>query len=341
MNSFVSIIIPCFNEEKFITTLLDNVLDQDYPKELTEVVILDGMSTDRTREMILRIAEKNPVIRLLENEKRYVPFALNKGIKASKGDIIVRMDAHTFYPSNYVSVLVKYLEELKADNVGAVLQNMPGNSSAQGLAISKVLASSFGVGNAKFRIGVKEICRVDTVPFGCYRRDVFDRIGYFDEELLRNQDDEFNARLLKKGGSIYLIPELVIRYFTRTSVRKLINMYYQYGLFKPLVSFKIGRPTTGRQLVPFLFVLFLIITTAGSLFSIQAAKILFAGMALYVAADIFFSLKLTLQSKQSRLILYIPWIFLLLHLSYGWGYMRGLIRFVIMKKRKSEIATNR
>jgi glycosyltransferase involved in cell wall biosynthesis len=341
MPASVSIIIPCFNEERFIADFLASVLEQDWPKEFTEIILVDGNSTDRTCEIINRIAEKNSNIRLLKNDKRFVPSAMNIGIKASHGEIIVRMDAHTFYPADYVSLLVKYLLELNADNVGAVFNHTPGDNTMKALAISKILSSPFGVGDARFRLGAKEICQVDTVPYGCYRREVFDKIGYFDEELMRNQDDEFNARLIKNGGKIYLIPFIRITYHTRTEVKKLMTTYYQYGLFKPLVFYKMGRPTSVRQLIPMFFLLFIILTLTGSFFFIQSFWTLIAGLGLYLVADIFFSIRIANRSKESSLLLFLPWLFFELHISYGFGYIMGIIRFILFKRKKMKITTSR
>jgi glycosyltransferase involved in cell wall biosynthesis len=341
MNPFVSIIIPCYNEEKFIESFLKSVLVQDYPKELTEILLIDGMSTDKTRGIIQRIALENPGIRLIDNEKRYVPFTLNIAIKSSHGEIIIRMDAHAEYPDDYISGLVKNLLQLNADNVGAIWINKPGNNTMMALAISRVLSSGFGVGNASYRIGAKEICKVDTVPFGCCKREIFNKIGFFDEELLRNQDDEFNARLLKNGGSIYLIPSIKVVYFTRSTVKAMIKMNYQYGLYKPLVAYKIGKLSTLRQLVPFLFELFLLVTGLGSLFSYFFLLTLVTGSVLYLLVDILFSLKIILESKRFSLFFFLPWTFPALHLSYGWGYFKGLLHLVFRIKKTREISTNR
>jgi glycosyltransferase involved in cell wall biosynthesis len=338
---FVSVIIPCFNEEKFIGTILENLVAQDYPGDRMEVLVMDGGSTDKTIGIVQKYSTQHPFIRMVHNEQRYVPFALNLGIKSSCGEVIMIMGAHTFYPDNYVSVLVKYLFELNADNVGAFLNTKPGNDSIQALAISKVLSSPFGIGNARYRTGVQEICRVDTVPFGCYKRAVFDKIGFFDEELLRNQDYEFNVRLINSGGSIYLVPFLTISYFTRSSTRQLFRMHYQYGLYNPLVSLKVGRPILSRHLVPLVFLLFLASTGAGSFFFPVFRWLLLTGSALYLLGDLIFSARIIQQTKRYKLIFFLPWIFLFLHLSYGWGYLAGIFRFMLFRKQKSVITTTR
>jgi glycosyltransferase involved in cell wall biosynthesis len=237
----VSIIVPCRNEEAYIARCLDSILASDYPKDRLEVVVSEGRSSDRTREILLAYAAKNPEIILLDNPTGATPAGLNLAIRRASGDIIVRMDAHVLYPSDYVSRLVRGLEESGADNVGGVLETVPAENTPGARAIAIGLAHPFGVGNAHFRTGARVRREVDTVPFGCYRREVFDRIGLFDEELIRNQDDEFNFRLIRRGGRVLLLPDVLCRYFARRSLRHLAGMYYQYGYFKPLVARKVGR----------------------------------------------------------------------------------------------------
>ncbi|MCX6250039.1 MAG: glycosyltransferase family 2 protein [Bacteroidetes bacterium] len=341
MDPFVTVIIPSFNEEKYITSLLENILHQDYPVDRIEVFIIDGLSNDRTQEIIEEYHNRHPYIQLLLNEKRYVPYALNMGIRSAKGEVIIRMDVHSEYPVNYISALLEHLVLLNADNVGGVWINKPGNETMTAFAISRVLSSGFGVGNASYRTGAREVCKVDTVPYGCYRREIFDKIGFFDEELLRNQDDEFNARLVKYGGSIYLIPSLEIIYYTRPTVKAVMKMNYQYGVYKPLVAYKIGRPAAIRQLIPFLFVLFLITGGIGSFFSTWILLALAAGSLLYLLADLLFTIKITIEAKRSSLIFFLPWIFPALHLSYGWGYLEGILRLLFRRKKTGEISSSR
>ncbi len=197
---FVSVIIPCRNEEDAIGPCLDSILQNDYPKDRLQVLVVDGMSSDDTRSALKPYLEQYSFIRLLDNPRRQTPAALNIGIAAAKGDVIMRMDAHYQYPTHYVSRLVHWLQESEADNVGGILQMEPANDSAMARAIAAAVTHPFGIGNAYYRLGVSKPRAVDTVPFGCYRSEVFERIGKFDEELLRNQDLEFNLRLRKRGG---------------------------------------------------------------------------------------------------------------------------------------------
>lgn len=212
---FVSVVIPCRNEFKYIAGLLDSIVTQNYPKEKLEIIIADGMSDDGTRNIIKEYSEKYQYIKLIDNEKKIVPTALNKAIKMSIGEIIIRLDAHSIYPNNYFSKLIEVSESTGADNVGAMWETCPGNDTLKAKAIAIAMSHPFGVGGATYRIPTTktEPFEVDTVPFGCYKRSVFEKIGYYDETMLCNEDNDFNDRLLKSGGKILLIPTLKIKYF--------------------------------------------------------------------------------------------------------------------------------
>ena len=225
----LSVICPIYNEEKYIAKCIDSILNQDYPKNDLEVLFVDGMSTDRTREIVKEYASRYSFIKLIDNPNKIVPPAMNIGIKESKGEIIIRLDAHAEFPSQYFSRLTKALIDLKADNVGGVCITLPTSDDIIPIAIAHVLSSKFGMGNSSFRIGCKDVQEVDTVPFGCWHREIFDKIGYFDEELIRNQDDEFNGRIIKNGGHIYLLPDVEIKYFARDKISKVYKMFYQYS----------------------------------------------------------------------------------------------------------------
>ncbi|MDP3910739.1 MAG: glycosyltransferase family 2 protein, partial [Gemmatimonadales bacterium] len=250
MTPRVTVILPCRNEARYIGPCLDSILSASYAPERLEVLVVDGMSDDGTRAVVAEYAAAHPRIQLLDNPSRIVPTALNVGIRAAAGDVIARMDAHVVYPPEYLPRLVAALEESGADNVGGCIITLPADGTAVAQAIAIALGHPFGVGNSHFRIGARAARLVDTVPFGCYRRDVFARIGEFDEELVRNQDDEFNHRLVASGGRVLLLPDVVSYYYARGSFRQVARMFYQYGAFKPLVARKVGRIMTLRQLVP-------------------------------------------------------------------------------------------
>lgn len=322
----ISIICPIYNEEKFIGKCIESILKQDYDLKKIEVFFIDGMSTDHTRQIVGEFAAKYPFIKVLDNPHKVVPFALNIGVKNSIGDYVIRIDAHCTYPSNYISTLIKYANQLDCDNVGALCRTLPANNTTKCLAISLGMSHKFGVGNSLFRVGVNNVTKVDTVPFGCFKKTIFDKVGLFDEELIRNQDDEFNGRIIKNGGSIYLVPELVIDYFARDSISKTSKMFYQYGLFKPLVNRKLGSPATIRQFFPLVFLIglvagFLLSFVHFSFFCIYASV-----LTLYSILCLLFSIQLTSKYKKTGLLIYMPIIFATLHISYGWGYLKGLFK---------------
>lgn len=324
-----------------MASLIDNILTQDYPRERLEVFIIDGRSTDRTTEIVGEYHQRHPFIQLLVNEQRYVPFALNEGIIKSNGEVIIRMDAHSRYPDNYVSALVSHLFSLEAENVGGTWITKPANNSSKAVAIAIASSSAFGVGDSHYRLGVNEIRKVDTVPYGCFHRSLFDRIGLFDEELLRNQDDEFNARIIENGGSIYLIPGIAITYFARPNISSLVKMFYQYAFFKPLVNLKLKKPATIRQFIPPLFVIFLLLGWTVQFITPLLLPVYFAGAGLYLLSNLFFTLKCIMDHRKGYLIFFLPWIFFLQHLAYGVGYLNGIINFVLIKRRMNTIPSSR
>ena len=329
--AFVSIVVPCRNERGFITACLDSILSTSWRHDRLEVLVVDGMSDDGTRELLAAYASARPIVRMLDNPERITPVALNIGIRAARGDVVVRMDAHNFYPPDYVPRLVEALFESGADNVGGLWITKPGNATSAARAIALALQHPFGVGNAHYRIGAATRRWVDTVPFGCYRREVFDRIGLFDEELVRNQDDEFNLRLIRSGGRILLVPEVTSEYHARESYGKLWRMFYQYGLFKPLVIRKIGAVLTVRQLVPASFVLALAAGVVGAMWSSLATVLLGVLLGSYALAAGVAALRAGRGHGWptiSRLCLVFP----IIHVAYGVGFLRGFVESVVLAR---------
>lgn len=332
----VTVIIPIRNEESHIAKCLDSVICGSYPRRLLEILVVDGKSDDGTREIVSEYSLRYPFVRLLDNEARTVPYAMNIGITHSTGEVIVRMDAHALYPEDYIERLVDALETYGADNVGGVLNTVPSSITKEARAVALILAHPFGVGNSYFRTGLTEPREVDTVPFGCYRRDVFDRIGMYDEMLTRNQDDELNARLLKYGGKIFLIPDVRITYFARGSFAKMANMLYQYGYFKPLVNIKIGGAATWRQLVPPLFVMSLLLTAMGGFFFANLWPMLGGILALYGLVSVMASASIARIRGWAAFPL-LPEGFFIAHLSYGFGYLRGFVDFMLLRRHETKI----
>ena len=333
----VSIVMPCRNEAAYIGACLDSVLATDYPLDRVEVLVADGRSDDGTREIVERCAARNPCVRLLDNPARITPAALNAAIRVATGDVIIRMDAHGVYPRDYVPRLVSALEETGADNVGGVVVTLPADTSPTARAIALAFSHPLGVGNAYFRIGVAGPRWVDTVPYGCFRRELFDRVGMFDEEMVRNQDDEFNLRVIGFGGRILLVPDVVSCYYARRSLGAVGRMFYQYAYFKPLVVRKAERITT-RQLVPPLFVSSLIATAVLGIWVPEAWEVL-AGIAGAYVALVLTGAALAVRKHGFRCAVMLAAVFSVMHVSYGVGYLRGILDHWLPFRRRARRTT--
>ncbi len=330
----ISVVIPCRDEQRYIGACLDSILASDYPQERLEVLVADGMSRDQSRDIVARYAAQHPSIRLLDNPRQVTPTGLNAAIRSARGDVVMRMDAHAVYPPHYIPRLVAALRETAADNVGGVIATLPADDTPIARAIAAALAHPFGVGNAHFRIGVTEPRLVENIPFGCWRRDVFGRIGLFDEEMVRNQDDEFNQRLIRHGGRVLLIPDVVSHYYARRSLRQVARMYFGYGYFKPLVFRKVGRVMSLRQLIPALFILSLALTAAASAWVPGAGLLFFGIVAAYAAAVLGCAFHTALRHGAACGVAAAA-VFPTLHLSYGLGFLRGLWDHVVRRRRHS------
>jgi glycosyltransferase involved in cell wall biosynthesis len=316
-------VIPCRNERHYIAACLDSILASDFPQDRLEVVVADGMSDDGTREILGRYAAAHERISVIDNPKGTTPCGMNLAIRAARGATIVRMDAHAKYPPDYLRRLVAAQQETGAENVGTLVETLPADDTPMAAAIAIGLSHPLGVGNSHFRIGTTVRRWVNHVPFGCWQRGLFDRIGYFDEELERAQDVEFNARLLNHGGRILLLPDLTSTYLARRTLRQLARMMYQYGYFKPLVARKAGKILTARQLVPALFVL----GVAGSL--LLAPWLPAAAVTLGVALATYGMLIGVVAWRSARRLgpraaLALAAVFPTMHVTYGVGYLWGI-----------------
>lgn len=333
----VSITIPCRNEQQYIGKCLQSIVDCNYDKSMLSVFVCDGLSDDQTPAIIKDYSNRYNFIHLIENKKKTTPFALNLGLKANNADIKIILGAHAeIYPDYITKCIEAFTFDDQLGCVGGVIENVYENEISE--VIGKAMQSSFGVGNAHFRTGQKD-GYVDTVAFGAYKKEVFEKIGYFDEELIRNQDDEFNFRLLKNGFKIYLFRPIQSKYYVRASFKKLYKQYYQYGYWKVYVNKKHQTITTMRQLVPLFFVLYLF---GGALLSLIHPYI----MQLYtMVLLLYFSAATYSASRQTNSITSLFQVvkcFFILHFSYGLGYLKGIIDFFIMKKSiKSEESLSR
>lgn len=324
----VSVIIPMRNEEENISWCLQSVVDQEYPKDLMEVLVVDGMSQDSSREIVSDIAKESPIVTLLSNPKQIKAAALNMGIAKSSGQLILPVDAHCFIDPNYVSESVKVLQQTDAANVGGVV--LPIGASFVQQAIGLGMGSFFGIGSSRFRDRENGFY-TDTVSFGAYRREVFEKIGLYDEEAQYGEDDELNFRLIKSGGRIFLSPKIKSRYYPRSSFSALWKQYYNFGYGKVRTIRKHGRPAAFRHLVPTVFVL----TIIGSLM-LYAIRPMFGWLTIaicggYLVLTILVSAKISLR-EGLKYFPVLPVVFAILHLSYGIGFLKGIMHFYFLER---------
>lgn len=327
----LSVIIPTYNEENFIGECIESILKQDYPANNTEILVVDGMSSDRTREIVKCYREKHSNIKLLDNQHRTVPFAMNTGIRNACGEFIIRLDAHAVYPPNYFSELVKYAHIFNTDNIGGVCITDVKHKTNKSWAIKTVLSHKFGVGNSIFRTGALKPQIVDTVPFGCFKRDIFERFGKYDERLVRNQDIELNKRIIKGGGKIMLIPEITCTYFARETFSGIAKNNYKNGYWNILTVYytKNFQSLSLRHFIPLLFVLSLFLPVLLSVFYFNLFWLALLSLALYTFALLIICISIS-RHRVWKFFYLFP-AFMLLHLSYGIGSIAGIFKILKLK----------
>jgi glycosyltransferase involved in cell wall biosynthesis len=322
---FVSVLMPVRNEGAFIERSLAAVLAQDYSPNRMEILVADGMSTDTTRDVVLRLKANSAIpIMLLDNPGQIVPTGLNVAIARSKGEVIIRVDGHCEIANDYVSRCVQSLAETEADGVGGPIETLGDSEISQ--AIATAMSSPFGVGNSAFRTVNDREMVVDTVAFPAYTRRAVQLAGPFDEELVRNQDDEYNFRLRELGGRIMLSPKIKSRYYSRGTLRSLWKQYIQYGFWKVRVMQKHPRQMSLRQFIPPAFVSALLSSMLLASFSTAGRLLLLLVCGSYIGANLIASM-LTVRKHNWRHVTLLPIVFATLHLSYGTGFLVGLIRF--------------
>ncbi len=332
---FVSLIIPCYNEEKFIAQCLDSIIGQTYPKEKLEVLVIDGMSIDGTRAILKNYIVKYPFIRLLENRKKISPLGLNIGIKNAKGELIAIGSAHCRYDERAISESVKYGLEYNADNFGGREIVLPGCGTFISKAIALIYAHSFGNGNAYYRKKTnaeKPLLVDDVVDSPFYKKEVFSHIGLFNENLVRNQDIELNLRLRKAGGKVLFIPSSITYYFARPNLRQFFSQNFWSGFWICYSNKFTKMAFYPRHLVPGVFVVSLFSTLIAALFYKPFIYIFLMITASYFTANIIFSLEISLKQQ----IKYFPFLmmsFLTLHLAYALGFLWGALKLSQAKSR--------
>lgn len=358
----VSVIIPIKNEKDYIEECLKRLITQTYPKEKMEILAIDGMSSDGTREIVKKL-EAGGLIRLIDNPKGQRTSALNIGIKEAKGDVVIRIDARTLISPDYIEKCVKTLNETGADNVGGTQKpiikseekgwrleaaereagknrleekDLPQTSNLKPrtltqMAVGIALSHPFGVGNAQFRIGNKSGF-VDTVYLGCFKKEIFDKVGLFDEEsAVISEDSDINYRICKSGGRVYFNKDIVAYYYPRDNYKDLWKLYFRYGGAKAGNLLKRGSLTALRQFVPIIFLLSLIIMPILGFLNILFLYLAVGIVLFYLSIDLIISFFAVMKndhklSFKNKVLLFrglIP-VFPIIHFSWPMGFLRRL-----------------
>ena len=317
----VSVVMPVYNETKYINKCIASLLEQDFPQNDMEWIFVDGNSTDDTVQIIESYQKKYPnLIIVLHNPHKIVPYAMNIGIAEAKGKYIIRLDAHADYASDYISKCVFHLDNSDAENVGGVAETK--SHGFIGNCIAKILSSGFGVGNSEFRTN-GQTGYVDTVPFGAFRREVFSKYGGYDERLVRNQDNEMNYRIRKNGGRILLCDDIHLSYYCRDTVKGISEMAKKNGMWN-VITMKLCPGSMGlRHFIPMIFVLSVFGLCILGFISRWFWWLLAIELGLYFALDVLFSIKQAENVKEFIVLIY---LFPVFHISYGWGSLKGILK---------------
>ncbi len=320
----VTVVLPVRNEARYIARSLNAVMAQDYPVNLMEVVVSDGMSTDGTRAIIRTFQDRHPNILMIDNTGKIAPTGLNAAIFRANGEVFIRVDGHCVIERDYVRRCVEHLQNDGVDGVGGPIETVGETPLARTIALA--MSSPFGVGNSAFRIVKDRTMAADTIAFPAYTRSIMQRVGYFDEELVRNQDDDYNYRLRRIGGKILLAADIRSRYYSRSSISSLWRQYFQYGYWKVRIMQKTPRQMRMRQFVPLLFISCLMLSMLMTPLSTAAGLVFALTLGIYALANICASL-ITVRKQGWRLRLALPLCFATIHFAFGLGFLAGLAGF--------------
>jgi succinoglycan biosynthesis protein ExoA len=334
---YVSLIVPCYNEQATIRLLLDAIYNQTYPRPFLEVIIADGLSTDQTRSAIADFTRRHAdlTVIVVDNPRRNIPAALNVALGAASGDTIVRLDAHSVPARDYVERSIAALEAGRGENVGGLWEIRPGNASWMAKAIAAAAAHPLGVGDARYRYST-EPGPVDTVPFGAFRRNLVDRIGPFDESLLSNEDYEFNARIRKNGGRVWFDPFIRSVYFARGSLQSLARQYWRYGYWKLRMLQRYPDTLRWRQALPPLFVLGVAGLLLAAPFWPASRWMLLAVILFYLSILLLGSLGVAARLRDVRMLVGVPAAITTMHLSWGSGFLWSAVQRALALPRVSK-----
>ena len=328
---YVSIIVPCYNEEKTIELLLEAIKKQHYPLEKIEVVIADANSQDSTKGKILEFSRKNasPSVLLIDNPLRTIPSAVNIAANNASGEILIRLDAHSEPNPDYVNISVELLSTHVADNVGGIWDIQPGETTCIAKAIARSAAHPLGVGDAKYRVS-KIAQYVDTVPFGAFYKTTFEEIGCFDETLLANEDYEFNARLIDHGGKVWLDPRIRSKYYARKTLKDLSKQYWRYGFWKVKMLLRYPKTIQVRQAMPPIFVASIGFISILSIILPFARIILGVEFGAYFLSMLFIGIQTAITQKEICYLL-MPFAIMTMHFSWGSGFLFSFLSSIRKK----------
>ncbi|MDQ6653239.1 MAG: glycosyltransferase family 2 protein [Acidobacteriota bacterium] len=326
----VSVVIPCYNEERFIGKSLHNLADQ-YDHDRYQIIIVDGLSEDRTREVIAEFRRSRPDVNvmLIDNPARSIPTALNLGIRKAEGEIIARLDAHAVASPGYIRHSVEVLRQDGIGVVGMPCQVCPGAETLMAKAIAMAVSHPFGIGDAKYRLrkGAAQQEAVDTVAFACFKKELWREIGGFDEKLLTNEDYEFNYRIRLLGKTVLLDRSEHCDYFARTTLKELFLQYSRYGIWKARMILRHPRSIKWRHTIAPLFVASLPILLFAGFWLRPAWWLLLAEIVAYLFLALVFAVDLARKAKGGfRLMLSMPLVFCTIHLTWGGSFLLGLAK---------------
>lgn len=326
-NPLITVILPIRNEARYIKRTLLAVFKQEYPPEKMQILIADGMSTDGTREIIDKLISKYPQysVKLIDNIKRIAPTGLNIALPLARGEIIVRVDGHCEIAPDYLKKSVQYLQNYDIEGVGGSIETIGETFTAKAVAIA--MSSNFGVGASDYRTLKQGETYPDSIVFPAYKRETIINTGLFDEELIRNQDDEYNYRIRSLGGKLLLTSEINSRYYNRTSLSALWRQYFQYGFWKVRVLQKHPAQMRPRQFAPPVFVAALILTSLSTLLTPWGYHAFGLVFGAYAIANSIFSIQAAKRTEWKYLPM-LPVVYSILHISYGTGFIVGLVKFI-------------
>lgn len=320
----ISILIPIRNEAAYIERCLEAVLIQDYPDDRIEILIADGLSDDGTRDILTTFSQAHSRVKLFDNPHKIVASGLNLLTQHAQGEILIRVDGHCVIASDYVRNCVRHILEDGVDGVGGPMHSIGENFVSQTIALA--MSSKFGVGGSAFRTETGQTRLADTVPFPAYTRNIIDKVGPYSEELVRNQDDEYNYRIRKAGGKILLAEDVHSTYYSRGSLNQLWRQYFQYGYYKVRVLQKHPAQMRPRQFVPLAFVISLLTGILLAIFTPFGWMPLVGLIGAYLLANLAASV-ITAKNQGWQYLWLLPFTFATLHLSYGLGFLIGLVKF--------------